>query len=95
MCDKLEHRPGQHAECVGLCTQALAMPAVEAASGLQAQLLERRARSHTAQGAHAAALADLAAALALQPAAAACLLVRSQVRPAPLCGWPLEPTVTA
>ena len=67
-----------------MCTQALAVPAVEGASGLQVKLLERRARSHTALGAHAAALTELTAALALEPAAAACLLVRSQVRPAPV-----------
>ena len=64
-----------------MCTQALAAPGVACASGLQVKLLERRARSHIAVGAHAAALTELTAALALEPAAAACLLVRSQVRP--------------
>ena len=68
-----------------MCTQALAVPAVEGACGLQVRLLERRARSHMALGAHAAALTELTAALVLEPAAADCLLVRSQVRPAPVC----------
>lgn len=75
--------PGRHAECVQLCAQALALPAVRAASGLRARLLERRARAQMAQGAHKAALADLAAALALEPTAANGLLLRSQVMHAP------------
>lgn len=75
--------PGRHAECVQLCAQALALPDVRAASGLRARLLERRARAQMAQGAHTAALADLAAALALEPTAANCLLLRSQVMHTP------------
>ena len=71
--------PGRHAECVQLCAQALDLPAVRAASGLRARLLERRARAQMAQGAHKAALVDLAAALTLEPAAARCLLLSSQV----------------
>ena len=75
--------PGRHAECVQLCAQALALPAVRAASGLRARLLKRRARAQMAQGTHTAVLADLAAALALDPTAADCLLLRSQVMHAP------------
>ncbi|KAK9837107.1 hypothetical protein WJX81_003094 [Elliptochloris bilobata] len=69
---------GRHADCVQLCARALAVPAVEAASGLRAKLLERRARAQTVQGAHGPALADLTAAISLEPAAAACLHLRSQ-----------------
>ncbi len=67
-----------------LCSEALALPAVAAASGLRARLLDRRARAHMALGATAEALTDVTDALAAEPSDAACLHLRSQVSP---CAW--------
>ena len=72
--------PGRHAACMQLCSDALALPAVAAASGLRARLLERRARTHMALGATAEALTDVTDALAAEPSDAACLHLRLQVR---------------
>lgn len=71
-----EGRPG---ECVQACTALLALVQPAACVGLACSVLRQRAEAHAARRAWEPALADVGAALALDPAHAGCLRLRAEV----------------